>query len=94
MQEPSEYSEKQLGILREKIRQLGLETIKDGQFIRCIMCAPKVSVELECTMCFTTKRVDDFAKIQRKDRETAVSHKKRIQWCWADKFCRRVRNVC
>jgi len=78
MQEPSEYSEKQLSILREKIRKLGLNTVKDGEFIRCIMCAPKVSVELECTMCFTIKRVDDFAKIQRKDRETAVSHKKRI----------------
>jgi hypothetical protein len=78
MQEPSEYSEKQLGILRDKIRKLGLDTVNNGEFIRCIMCAPKVAVELECTMCFTIKRVDDFAKIQRKDRETAVSCKKSI----------------
>jgi hypothetical protein len=41
--------------------------------ILCLPCSGIPSNELECTHCLNTKKLSEFAKVYRRDRDNAVS---------------------
>ena len=68
------FSNKQLNTMREAIFQYGQAALSDDQpgYVKCRSCSGTQVVELLCSVCDKTKGLDEFAKSQRRNPDTAV----------------------
>ena len=66
------YSERQLGVYRQRLALNPRLADESQAIIPCIKCTPSQVTELECSHCYQVKALEAFTKAQRKDPERAV----------------------
>lgn len=69
----SAFSKRQLDILRNAMVQLGATALSGPGYAKCRTCVGGQTVEMTCSSCDKVKGLDEFAKAQRHNPDTAVS---------------------
>lgn len=66
------FSKRQIDVLRNAMVTEGAKALSGRAYARCRYCVSGQAVELRCCVCDKTKGLEDFAKNQRGNRDTAV----------------------
>lgn len=69
----SAFSKRQLDALRNAIVLKGATALNGPGYAKCRTCVGNQTVELTCMSCDKVKGLDEFAKSQRHNPDTAVS---------------------
>ncbi|KAL1880952.1 hypothetical protein Plec18167_003491 [Paecilomyces lecythidis] len=67
----SAFSKRQLDILRNAMVQLGATALSGPGYAKCRTCVGGQTVEMTCSSCDKVKGLDEFAKAQRHNPDTA-----------------------
>ncbi|KAJ9198916.1 hypothetical protein DTO164E3_5006 [Paecilomyces variotii] len=67
----SAFSKRQLDVLRNAMVQLGATALSGPGYAKCRTCVGNQTVEMTCSSCDKVKGLDEFAKAQRHNPDTA-----------------------